>query len=100
MFRKSRVAFVVTMLLAQIAGAEELYFNVPIRSLNFTEGALPNGTTSDLRKVHWQWLPAMYPYAVVDGDGEAYVEGARVEPWGQSSQVLQNAVVAIRVANG
>ncbi len=88
------------MLLAQAGQAADSYFNIPIATLKFTEGALPKGNAPDWRKVQWQRLPAMSPYAVIDGGGEAFVEGAQIEPWGPSSGPFQKAVLAIHVPNG
>lgn len=65
------------------ASAEDAYayYNLPVASLAFTDGALPplKPVTDEYQNQNWQVQNAIQPYAVLDGDGEAYVSHER--PW-------------------
>ena len=58
---------------AAVAAGEDAFYNIPLGDLKITEGSLPD---------HWdpyEWPPnqrvgAMVPYAVLEGDGEAYLD--------------------------
>src|SRR5215208_5622004 len=96
MTQKTFLALVVAIFLAQVARAEEAYFNVLLDWLKFTQGTLPTGTISGSREVRSQQWPALAPYAVIDGGGEAYVHGVNIQPWAHSGLDLRNGVLAIR----
>ncbi|MBN2580901.1 MAG: hypothetical protein JXB10_18085 [Pirellulales bacterium] len=53
--------------------AEEAYYVVPLEKLELTEGSLPKGEV-DQNWRNWQRRQSMYPYAVLDGEGEVYAE--------------------------
>jgi hypothetical protein len=70
--RRIGLLLCVAVLLAAVPGlARDAYFQVAVKDLQVTEGALPEaGTTLSLS---WRQFEAMYPEALVDGDGEAYL---------------------------
>jgi hypothetical protein len=100
MFQNKLIASVVVLFLAHVAGAQDAYFNLPLGSLKLTEGTLPKATATDQRHLHWQRAPALQPYVVIDGEGEAYVEGAHVEPSDMSGRNFQNAFLTMRAPKG
>lgn len=59
------------------ARAAEAFYSVPISELSLTEGQL-SAEDEDFSNISWrkrmQWGLSMRPYAVVDGEGEAYVQ--------------------------
>ena len=70
---------IVTLWL-QDACANDAYYSLPVSSLTFTDGALPpNPTRGNWRR--WQTLSAIQPYAVLDGEGEAYLGGNWTATW-------------------
>ena len=82
-----RVAVLLSaMTSAASALAADAYYRVPVRDLELTEGALP----SDARRPTWQmWdsARAMRPRAVLDGEGEAYLDRIdRVDRWARLSR--------------
>src|SRR2546427_11624815 len=71
---KTAVTSTLILLLAPAAWAEDSFFHLPIASLTFSEGALPaRSESSNFRR--WQTLPALQPYAVLDGEGEVFIGG-------------------------
>jgi len=75
--------------------ADDAYYQVPLTSLTLVEGKWPepsrwSGST-------WQMLEALQPYAVLDGQGEVYVSGETMRPWGPPGQSYQNSRLSLRV---
>ncbi len=96
---KFTVAIVITLALQLVAsrvGAapqENAYFIVKLSDLQVTDGKLPAG--SDGGWTRWRRRLAMRPYAVLDGEGEAFVD----IDWGlwSSNNEYAEANLAIRV---
>lgn len=68
---------IVTILLlvfacAVNAPAEDVFYNVQLGDLELTDGSLPRATRRYERRMR-QRIPALRPYAVLQGGGEAYV---------------------------
>jgi hypothetical protein len=57
---------------ASRVAAEDAYYYVPLDKLELTEGSLPKGG-EDLGMFYYEYWQFLYPYAILDGDGEAYV---------------------------
>ncbi len=64
----SGLMLIAILLFSGAALAEDAYYNLQINTLTFTDGALP--TT---RLQSQQVIAGMLPYAVLDGEGEAYL---------------------------
>jgi hypothetical protein len=70
---------VLTALAPAVAVAEDAYFHLQLSALTLTEGRLPEKSdVSDSRR--WQIAPAFQSYAVLDGEGEAYIGGVGLTP--------------------
>ncbi len=96
---KTAVTSTLILLLAPAAWAEDIFFHLPIASLTFSEGALPaRSDSSNFRR--WQTLPALQPYAVLDGEGEVYIGGEGLQPWSPPGRLYENTTIAIRAAAG
>jgi hypothetical protein len=75
-----RLLLVIAILgsLASAAYSADAYYRVPINDLQLVEGVLPRASDRDKDSSgefdrHWRLIPAMQPYAVIDGKGEAFV---------------------------
>src|SRR6267154_28287 len=81
-----------------LALAEDTYYHVPLSSLTFLEGKLP----SDFQwsGSAWQMAEALSPYAVLDGEGEAFIGGEALRPWGRPETAYQNTFLAVRAPKG
>lgn len=79
------------------ARAADAYYHLPASSLKLTEGAWPAATDA-FRWRRWQMAAVVNAYAVLDGEGEAYVSADTNEPWREESPVEQ--VIAIRAPAG
>ncbi len=75
--------------------AEDVYYHIPVSSLKFTEGSLPvqGGFWGGQR---WQLLPAVRPYAVLDGAGEVYVNSPNEMAWAPTTRFAETTTVSIR----
>ncbi len=76
------IVLVVAALFAKTAVAEDAYYDVPVGQLKLTLGSLPVRS----KTVNWRQYElavCMRPYAVLDGQGETYVdgEGRLVDRW-------------------
>ncbi|HEX4643972.1 MAG TPA: hypothetical protein VH598_00030, partial [Verrucomicrobiae bacterium] len=78
---------------AMAARGEDAYYQVRFTDLNFTEGALPKERTPGSSRI-WLAGQAMEPYAVLDGEGEAFIGGATFEPWMQNA--YRDEILAVR----
>src|ERR1039457_4431553 len=78
--------------------AEDAYYHVPLASLTLSEGKLP--ASFEWGDSAWEMVEAVQPYAVLDGDGEAYVGGQSLQPGNPSDRAFQNMFLAIRAPNG
>ena len=65
--------FGLLTLLMGSASAQDVYYDVPVGALTFTEGALPDHSGANPPWRRWPVTQAMQPHAVLDGDGEAYI---------------------------
>ena len=74
------LSLALVALLGQAALAADVYYSRRVSSVTFTEGALPTVATPG--KIEWQVFPAFQPYAVLDGEGEVYIGGENLAPWG------------------
>jgi hypothetical protein len=45
-------------------------------------------------------LPALQPYAVLDGEGEVFIGGDGLQPWSPPGRLYENTTIAIRAAAG
>src|SRR3989442_9439140 len=96
---KTAVTSTLILLLAPAAWAEDSFFHLPIASLTFSEGALPaRSESSNFRR--WQTLPALQPYAVLDGEGEVFIGGDGLQPWSPPGRLYENSPHAVRGAAG
>ena len=59
---------IATLLFSGEVLAEDAYYNLPIRTLAFTDGELPGWVTQPRQRNR-----LMQPYAVLDGAGEAFL---------------------------
>ena len=78
--------------------AEDAYYHVPLASLTLSEGKLP--ASFEWGDSAWEMVEAVQPYAVLDGDGEAYVGGQSLQSGNPSDRAFQNMFLAIRAPNG
>jgi hypothetical protein len=81
-----------------LALAEDAYYNVPLTSLTLSEGKLP--ASFEWHGANWRMMEPLQPYAMLDGDGEAYVGGEAFQPWGPQQRAFQNMFLAIRAPSG
>ncbi len=82
---------------AAIVQAADAYYDIPVRDLKLVEGKLPKpGDQTNYR--HYQWSQSMQPYALIDGQGEAYLtgQGAFRDTW--YMQTERNLNIHIRAA--
>jgi len=64
------------------AWAGDAYYSVRVTDLKFTEGRLPTSSSQHWSSALNQRLPAMQPYVVLDGAGEAYAHAqGELTPW-------------------
>src|SRR5262249_27337115 len=83
-------------LVTSAATAEDVYYSVPVSRLKLTEGKLPADTdNSNDRRFFWLNNQSMSPRAVLDGEGEVYVQS--LSPWGMPAQRAVTDVIAVRV---
>jgi len=74
MLRMLQVAVgVVALVAAGTVAAEDAFYRVPIESLEITEGEWPDGDANWKWRLWWQRDMVIQAYAVLDGEGEAYV---------------------------
>jgi len=93
--RSTLTCVAAALLLCSVAFAEDMYFELRISSMKFIDGALPvPSELSEARSL--EILPALEPYAVLDGEGEAYVGRDSSESRSPSDRPFQNRVIFIR----
>ena len=85
----------VAALLLQTAAAGDAYYNLPVSSLTLTEGTLPSNTVPGNSR-RWRMMPAIQPYAALDGEGEAYVSGNNATPWMSNPGESPKQTISIR----
>ena len=84
---------------AAVAEGEDAFYNVPLGDLKITEGSLPDHWDSiDGRRT--ETVRAMAPYAVLDGDGEAYVQMAHfpAQHWMVETVASGGSTIFVRAA--
>jgi hypothetical protein len=100
-FLKSTLAIVALACTAQ-AFSDDAYYYLPLQTVNFTEGSIPQLDGSNFNWRDWQRLSYMIPYAVLDGEGEIYVddENRANDRWPSpaSFRDFDNFRVAVRTA--
>ena len=76
--------------------AEDAYYHVPFKELTLTSGVMPDYSAGS----EFGRMPgsgAVEPYAVVDGDGEAYAgDSIQVEPFGGNSSIKEDMTLSVR----
>ena len=92
-------AISLAILVTTSAIAEDVFYSLPIKDLKFTQGKLPSDTDAARpSRVHWMIYRNMSPYAVLDGEGEAYVHLLNGQnPWMAPAQRAAQANIVIRV---
>jgi hypothetical protein len=88
---------VLAALCAATALAEDVYYEVPVNTLVFTQGALPSTADASFGRL-WRRQPALAAYAVLDGDGEVYLSDNLNEPWRPPGQQTELSSLFIRVS--
>jgi hypothetical protein len=79
----------------QTVAAADAYYHLPVASLTLTQGSWPANTEGvDWR--HWQKAAAMQPYAVLNGDGEAYLAGYASVPWEAAGDRSRERTISLR----
>ena len=89
------LCFCVAALLLQTAAAGDAYYNLPASSFTLTEGTLPSNTVPGNSR-RWRMMPAIQPYAALDGEGEAYVNGNNATPWMSNRGESPTQTISIR----
>src|SRR5208337_559539 len=74
----SILVFAVALSSAGLVPAKDVFYDLPVRDLKLVEGRLPNPPDNSGAR-YYQRMPAMEPYAVLDGTGEAYLTGPGTE---------------------
>ncbi|MCX6929923.1 MAG: hypothetical protein NT154_42935 [Verrucomicrobia bacterium] len=77
-----------------MALAEDTYYSVPLASLTLAEGKLP--TNFEWKGSASEMVEALQPFALLDGEGEAFVGGAGLQPWGSAESAFRNLRLALR----
>src|SRR5215831_5048271 len=92
------VLLLLLVLCGRISYADDVFYHIPLNRLNVKQGQLPEGFRAG--RFDWQFSSVFQPYAVVDGDGEAYIGGETLQPWSPPSDLLRNSILAVRVPTG
>jgi hypothetical protein len=93
-------AIAAALLVAANAPADEAFYRVPIGDLKFTAGELPGDSEDNaLTLARILNLQSSEPRAVIDGEGEVYVQTPGGEnPWMKSSERAARDSLVIRLA--
>lgn len=78
--------------------AQDAFYHAPLNSLKFSQGSLP--TAYKPGRSNWQLLASFQPYAVLDGEGEAYIGGENLQPWSPPVELLRTATLVVRAPAG
>jgi hypothetical protein len=89
----------VLSLVARVA-AEDAYYNVPIQELTLTCGKLPSNEPGRAPGFRWGMIEQLVPRVVLDGSGEAYVEGRSGQVTMGPVDWREGAVLAIQSTAG
>jgi hypothetical protein len=76
------------------AFTEDAYYSIPLRSLTLSEGKLEDNYEWGSRS--WQIAETLQPYAIMDGDAEAYIAGG-LQSWGLA---FENSFLFVRAGKG
>src|SRR5882724_1303941 len=96
---KLRGCFITFLTLScSLALAEDAYYHVPLSSLTLLEGKLPKDFQQS--GSYWQMGEALLPYAVLDGDGEAFVSSERPRRGRFTEVIRHNAPLVLRSPKG
>ena len=74
------------------ARGADAFFSLPTASVTLTEGTWP-AATDRFEWRRWQMAPALQSYAVLDGQGEAFLSYDARPPWDSSRTVEQTLVI-------
>jgi hypothetical protein len=77
--------------------AQDAYYHVPIVSLNISGGKLP--TDFQWNRFGWEMLETLQPFAVLDGPGEAFINGEPLQQWG-ARESYQNMLLVLSAPKG
>jgi hypothetical protein len=89
-----RLSCAVGLLWLPFAQGADAYYHLPTSALTLTEGAWPSGAR-DGEWRDWRTASALRSYAVLDGLGEAYVDGEAAIPWAdEASEPMSLAICA------
>lgn len=78
--------------------AKDVYYEVPVNTLVFSESSLPsNDEAPPGRK--WRLQSTMQPYVVLDREGEVYLGGDSNEPWLAPGWPIEKASLFIHVSH-
>src|SRR5207237_7070952 len=94
-FRKITVAALASAIFLHAALADDAYFHLPVSSLHFTDGALPDSSGSTGLRAFPNGS-ALSPYAILEGEGEIYLGGEGFVWWESPRRLYQNLILAIR----
>ena len=89
----------LVLLSSALAWSQEVYYRVPLTSLTFTEGKLPDEAVPT-RGISWEMHESVQPHAVLDGAGEAFVGGEPIRPWNPSEGLYQNSFLVVVAPKG
>ena len=95
-------AWVLTVAIGSTAAAraDDVFYRVSIGDLKFSEGKLPaDEQLTSSRRIPWISYRSFRPYAVLDGEGEAYVSSpGNTGPWMSPVQSTAQAFLCVHVA--
>lgn len=81
--------------------AEDVYYDVPLRDLELKEQPGSGGADILSGSTHWRQRLARQPYALLDGDGDAYVTlNAGTANWARLEDWKRDGRIAIRSSRG
>ncbi len=84
--------------------AGDAYFRVPLKDLEITEGKLtlpvPEDQQRNYSRSSWRLDSARRGYAVIDGNGEAYLDSKAASPYGTGIGGPQDGEIVVRAVTG
>src|SRR5262249_34858032 len=90
---KTRLLLFSFGLWCTLAVAEDAYYHVSLTSLGLVDGKLP--TNAEWSGRAWRMAEALQPYAVLDGDGEAFLGGEALRSWAPPQQNYQSTLLTV-----
>jgi hypothetical protein len=95
-----RFVLALLALSGPLAPAQDAFYQVPLTSLTLSGGQLPSEFQWGRSSSAWQMAEALQPYAVLDGEGEAFLGGEAFRPWAPAETAYRNAYLAVRAPKG